>query len=163
LADRAIAELGADAILFGSPAEAATAERICATMRRPAISPAGGHVVNLAGRTAIGDLPALLAACGLFVGNDSGAMHVAAAVGLPVVGLFGPTDPQGTAPVTPQFTLVRERVSCSPCFLVRCPVDHRCMQRIPVERVFAAVAELSRKCGSASRDLGTGHRSSQLA
>ena len=63
-------------------------------------------------------------------------MHVAAAVGLPVIGIFGSTDPEGTAPVTDRFTLVREPVSCSPCFLRKCPVDHRCMTRISVDSVF---------------------------
>jgi heptosyltransferase II len=99
------------------------------------------RALNLAGATHIGDLPALLASCSLFVGNDSGAMHVAGAVGLPVVGIFGPTDPEGTAPVTPSFTLVREPVSCSPCFLRHCPIDHRCMTGVSVERVVAAAQE----------------------
>jgi heptosyltransferase-2 len=65
-------------------------------------------------------------------------MHVAAAVGLPVIGIFGSTDPDGTAPLTEQFKLVREPVSCSPCFLRQCPVDHRCMTRIGVDSVFEA-------------------------
>jgi heptosyltransferase-2 len=129
LADQLISDFGADVILFGAPQEREMAERIAAAMRhRP---------LNLAGATRIGDLPALLASCGLFIGNDSGAMHAAGAVGLPVVGIFGPTDAEGTRPVTPQFTLVREPVSCSPCFLRHCPVDHRCMTRISVEQVFA--------------------------
>jgi heptosyltransferase-2 len=63
-------------------------------------------------------------------------MHVAAAAGLPVIGVFGSTDPEGTAPVTEQFMLIREAVSCSPCFLRACPVDHRCMTRITVDSVF---------------------------
>ena len=90
----------------------------------------------------MGDLAALFSACSLFIGNDSGAMHVAAAVGLPVIGIFGSTDPGAPAPVTPRFTLVREAVSCSPCFLRRCPVDHRCMTRIAVDSVFAAARRL---------------------
>ena len=88
------------------------------------------------------DLAALFASCSVFIGNDSGAMHVAAAAGLPVIGIFGSTDPGGTAPVTEQFTLIREAVSCSPCFLRRCPVDHRCMDRITVNSVFAAAMQL---------------------
>ncbi len=84
-------------------------------------------------------LPALLSACRLFIGNDSGAMHVAGAVGVPVIGIFGPTDPEGTRPMTSQFTLIREPVECSPCFLRKCPIDHRCTRtRISVERVFEA-------------------------
>jgi len=130
LADRLVAEFGADVILFGSPGERDVAERIAAKMQ---------HVpVMLAGKTSIGDLPALFSRCQLFVGNDSGAMHVAAAVGLPVVTIFGPTDPFGTRPATASFALVQEKVSCSPCFLRHCPVDHRCMQRVTVNQVYEA-------------------------
>lgn len=130
LADRLIAEFDADVILFGSPTERAVAERVAAKMQR--------RPIVLAGQTSVGDLPALLAACHLFIGNDSGAMHVAAAVGLPVVAVFGPTDPHGTSPRAPRMTLVREPVSCSPCFLRHCPVDHRCMTRVDVEAVYTA-------------------------
>ncbi len=130
LADRLIADFGADVILFGTAAERVVAGKISAAMRHRALM--------LVGETSIGDLPALLAACHLFIGNDSGAMHVAAAVGLPVVGIFGPSDAAGTAPVTPRFRLVHQPVSCSPCFLRQCPVDHRCMTRIAVDAVYEA-------------------------
>ena len=89
----------------------------------------------MTGRTQIAELPALLSRCGAFLGNDSGAMHVAAAVGLPVVAVFGPTDPWGTAPVTPRSTIVQQKPYCSPCFLRRCPTDHRCMTAITPEMV----------------------------
>jgi heptosyltransferase-2 len=92
----------------------------------------------MVGKTAIADLPALLSQCQMFVGNDSGAMHVAAAVGLPVVAIFGPTDPHGTAPITPRCTVVQEKPYCSPCFLRRCPIDHRCMTSVRPEAVEAA-------------------------
>jgi heptosyltransferase II len=134
LADRLIAACDADVLLFGAPGESDMAARIVRAMGRPA--------VNLVGATNTAELPALLAACDLFIGNDSGAMHVAAAVGLPVVGIFGPTDPEGTRPVTPRFTLVRQPVFCSPCFLRRCPIDHRCMTRISVDEVFGAAGAL---------------------
>lgn len=130
LADRLIAEFDADVIVFGTAAERGVAQRITGRMRR--------RSVTLVGETSIGDLPPLLAQCHLFIGNDSGAMHVAAAVGLPVVGIFGPTDPAGTAPLTPRLTLVRQPVSCSPCFLRHCPVDHRCMTRVEVDSVYEA-------------------------
>jgi heptosyltransferase-2 len=84
------------------------------------------------------ELPALLSRCQLFVGNDSGAMHVAAAVGLKVVAIFGPTDPLGTAPMTPYCAIVQEKPYCSPCFLRRCPTDHRCMTSVTAEAVEAA-------------------------
>ncbi len=131
LADRAAAELDADVVLVGSAADRDTAQRIAAAMRSRAIL--------LAGQTTIGELPGVLRACSAFVGNDSGAMHVAAAVGLPVVGVFGPTDPQATAPLSNRLTVVREAAECSPCLLRVCPVDHRCMTRIAVERVFDAL------------------------
>ena len=130
LADRLISECGADVILFGTPNEKEMAARICSAMKSPPIS--------LVGQTSMRDLAALFSSCSIFIGNDSGAMHVAAASGLPVIGIFGSTDPEGTAPVTSQFTLIREPVSCSPCFLRSCPVDHRCMTRIGVDLVFAA-------------------------
>jgi heptosyltransferase-2 len=131
LANRLHAQRDADVILFGTAGEAAVSIAISAEMRRPPI--------DLTGKTAISDLPALLAQCHLFIGNDSGAMHVAGAVGLPVVAVFGPTDPYGTAPVTPRCTIVQEKPYCSPCFLRRCPTDHRCMTRITADTVDAAV------------------------
>jgi heptosyltransferase-2 len=135
LADRLISECGADVIFFGTPGEKEIAGRILSNMKARSIS--------LVGQTSMRDLAALFACCSAFIGNDSGAMHVAAAAGLPVIGIFGSTDPEGTAPVTEQFTLIREPVSCSPCFLRRCPVDHRCMTRITVDSVFAAAMQLA--------------------
>jgi heptosyltransferase-2 len=131
LADRLIADADADVILFGTDAECEVAGRIVSGMRhRP---------VNLAGQTPIGDLAAFFAACCVFVGNDSGAAHVAGASGVPVVVIFGPTDAEATAPLTPRRSLIREPVSCSPCLLRECPVDHRCMTRVGVDAVYAAV------------------------
>jgi len=130
LADRLISECDADVIFFGTANEREIASRILSMMKsRP---------ISLVGATPMRNLSALFSACSAFIGNDSGAMHVAAAAGLPVIGIFGSTDPEGTAPVTRQFTLIRESVSCSPCFLRRCPVDHRCMTRISVDSVFVA-------------------------
>jgi heptosyltransferase-2 len=142
LADRLISECGADVILFGTSGEREIAQSICSAMK--------GRAISLVGQTTMRDLPALLSACSVFVGNDSGAMHVAAAVGLPVVGIFGPTDSEGTRPVTREFTLIRETVSCSPCFLRRCPVDHRCMTRIEVGSVFSAVLQTRGRAGQPS-------------
>jgi heptosyltransferase-2 len=130
LADRLIAAFDADVILFGAAQENEMAARILSAMRQRAC--------NMVGATKIGELPALLSSCRLFIGNDSGAMHVAGAVGVPVIAIFGPTDPQGTRPITPQLTLLHEPVECSPCFLRKCPIDHRCMTRISVDRVFEA-------------------------
>jgi heptosyltransferase-2 len=130
VANRMHSEADADVILFGTAAEANVSTAISTEMRRPPI--------DLTGKTAIADLPALLSLCHLFIGNDSGAMHVAAAVGLPIVGVFGPTDPNGTAPVTTRGSIVQQKAYCSPCFLRRCPTDHRCMTAITADMVEAA-------------------------
>jgi heptosyltransferase II len=124
------AQFDADVILFGTAGEAGVTAAIASHMKHAPI--------DLAGKTEIVDLPALLSRCDLFIGNDSGAMHVAAAVGLPVVAVFGPTDPDGTAPVTPKCTILQEKPYCSPCFLRRCPTDHRCMTRVSPDAVAAA-------------------------
>jgi heptosyltransferase-2 len=129
LANRLQSQRDADIILFGTAAEAGVSKSISEGMLKPPI--------DLTGKTAIADLPALLSKCHLFVGNDSGAMHVAAGVGLPVVAVIGPTDPNGTAPVTPKCSIVQQKPYCSPCFLPRCPTDHRCMTKITADMVEA--------------------------
>jgi heptosyltransferase-2 len=130
VADRLVDEFNADVVLFGTPSEVEVSREIAARMRH--------QPITLVGQTPIGELPALFSRCQLFIGNDSGAMHVAAAVGVPVVGVFGSTDPHGTAPMTPRRTLVQRKVACSPCFLRECPIDHRCMSRVTVADVHAA-------------------------
>ena len=130
LANQLQSQSEAEVILFGTAAESPVSNAIVAGMSRPPI--------DLTGKTSVADLPALLSHCHIFIGNDSGAMHVAAAVGLPVVAIFGPTDPHGTAPVTPRCAIVQEKPFCSPCFLRRCPIDHRCMTKISAEAVHSA-------------------------
>lgn len=133
VADALIDEFDVDVILFGASSEIDICRQIADRMRhRPVI---------LAGQTSIGELPALFSRCNLFIGNDSGAMHVAAAVGVPVVAVFGSTDPHGTAPVTSLKKLVQHPVACSPCFLRECPIDHRCMTRVAVKDVHGAAAQ----------------------
>ncbi len=131
LAQRLAQEYGAQALIFGSLADAAVANEVEVGT--------GPGAINLVGRTAIGELPALLERCVLFVGNDSGATHVAAAVGIPVVAVFGPTDPGGSHPLTPRLSIVQRKVACSPCFLRHCPIDHRCMKFLETEMVLEAV------------------------
>ena len=137
VADRFVDEFGADVILFGASGEIEVAQRIAAGMRHTPI--------NLVGRTSIGELPSLLSTCQLFIGNDSGAMHVAGAVGVRVVGIFGSSDPGGTSPFASQFRLVRNPVDCSPCFLRKCPIDHRCMTGISVDDVLAPALPWARE------------------
>jgi len=133
VANRFLCERDADIILFGTPGELPVSTAIVAGMTR--------KPVDLTGKTAIADLPALLSQCHLFLGNDSGAMHVAAAVGLPTIAVFGPTDPEGTSPVTTRFSIVQQKPYCSPCFLKRCPTDHRCMKAVTPEMVLSSVQQ----------------------
>lgn len=102
--------------------------------------PGSARVVNLIGRTDLRLLAGVVERCQVFVSNDSGAMHLAAALGVPVVAIFGPTDERVTAPLGNHDILV-EQVFCRPCMLRDCPIDHRCMKRISVDRVFAASAD----------------------
>jgi heptosyltransferase-2 len=130
-------ERGAAVALFGSAAERELCEQVAARIR------AGGRrAANLAGETTLGEFIELAAACTLFLTNDSGAMHVASALGVPTVAVFGPTDPWATGPKGPRVCLVREPLDCSPCKLRVCPIDHRCMRRIPAEAVARAALEL---------------------
>ncbi len=130
LASELRAQSGAEVILLGAPSEGMLSFAIAEA--------AGGAVINLVGQTKMAEIPPLLAACDLYIGNDSGLTHVAGAVGLPIVALYGSTDPDATRPVAARLEIVRHPVSCSPCFLRKCPVDHRCMTRIGVVQVFAA-------------------------
>ena len=97
------------------------------------------RVLDFVGRTDLGSLVGLAAMCRVFVSNDSGAMHVAAALGRPVVAMFGPTDERATRPLGAGEVLTAN-VFCRPCHLRDCPIDHRCMKRISVETVFDAVS-----------------------
>jgi len=98
--------------------------------------------VNLTGKTTLRELCVLLKLCRVLLTNDSGPMHVAAAVGTPVVVLFGSTSPELTGPGLPGDTrhqLLTANAPCSPCFLRTCPIDFRCMTGISVERVVEGV------------------------
>ena len=98
---------------------------------RPAAAP---RVVDLVGRTSLGALVGVTAKAAVFVSNDSGAMHLAAALGRPVVAIFGPTDERATRPIGDHDVLTAD-VFCRPCMLRDCPIDHRCMKRITVDTV----------------------------
>ncbi len=98
------------------------------------------RVLDLVGRTDLGSLVGVASRCRVFVSNDSGAMHVAAALGRPVIAMFGPTDERATRPLGRGAVLTAD-VFCRPCHLRDCPIDHRCMKRIDVETVVAAVAQ----------------------
>ena len=99
---------------------------------------------NLAGKTSLRELMALLKTCRVLLTNDTGPMHVAAALGTPVVVPFGSTSPELTGPGLPgdsRHHLIKSDAPCSPCFLRECPIDFRCMNGLSVERVVTAVIE----------------------
>jgi heptosyltransferase-2 len=146
--DALVESRGAQILLVGSEKERPALERVAAGMRRPA--------VNLAGRTDLSGLVGLLERARLLLGNDSGAMHIAAALGTPVLAIFGPTDAEATGPLGTRTRIVREPVACSPCLLRECPIDHRCMTRVTADRVLRAALDfLEKPRGSRLSALGS--------
>jgi heptosyltransferase-2 len=126
-------------ILFGGKSDTATSAQIESAIRNPQSA-----IINLAGQTSLRELMALLKLCRVLLTNDTGPMHVAAALGTPVVVPFGSTSPELTGPGLPgdpRHRLLKSDAPCSPCFLRECPIDFRCMNGISVERVVAAVLE----------------------
>ncbi|MCL5005378.1 MAG: lipopolysaccharide heptosyltransferase II [Acidobacteria bacterium] len=139
LADRLVGALHADVLIFGSRAEKQLAESIAHMMQHtPTI---------LSGETTLRQLMALLAQCRLIITNDSGPMHLAAALGLPVVAVFGSTNERSTGPVSPRARVVKHPVSCSPCGLRECPIDFRCMKAVSVEEVHRIALGLIKELG----------------
>ncbi|MGO9093908.1 MAG: lipopolysaccharide heptosyltransferase II [Bryobacteraceae bacterium] len=131
------ASLQAGVVLFGSPKEQALCRLLAAQIRKN-----GCRVLNLAGETTLAQFVELAAACRLFLANDSGAMHVASALGVPTLAVFGPTDWIATAPAGPHFRILRQPVDCSPCQFRDCPIDHRCMTGVTAQQVAQAALEL---------------------
>jgi lipopolysaccharide heptosyltransferase II len=124
-------------LVFGSAAERALCGEVAGRLQRLRVD-----ARNLAGETSLREFIELAAACRLFLTNDSGAMHVASALGVPTVAVFGATDDTTTGPTGPLARVVREHAECSPCLLRECPIDHRCMTRVEVARVTAAASLL---------------------
>jgi heptosyltransferase-2 len=133
----ALGEIGASFLLFGGAGE----RELCDVVARQ-IQAAGMSALNLAGETTLREFIDLASACRLFLTNDSGAMHVASAAGVPTVAVFGATDDTTTGPTGPLARVVREHAECSPCLLRECPIDHRCMTRVTAERVAGVALEL---------------------
>ena len=130
---------GLRCVLLGAPHDAPAARGIESWLRTHAPEQAG-CVIDLVGRTTLGALAGVLDRAAACLSNDSGGMHLAAALGRPVVAIFGPTDEHATAPLGKHTVLV-EPVFCRPCQLRDCPIDHRCMKRITVQRVLDAIAD----------------------
>ncbi len=121
-------------LLLGSASERERIAEVAAGL------PAGAF--NLAGRLALRRSIAVLSRCRLFVGNDSGLMHVASALAVPLVAVFGPTEPGRTAPVAGRFRLLHRGADCAPCRRRECPSDHRCMSAVAAAEVLEAAESL---------------------
>jgi len=136
LGRRFIDDTGAGILIFGAAAEQALGDQIAADI--------GPGCTNLCGRTTLRQAMALIQACDLFITNDSGLMHVAAAFDIPQVALIGPTDPVATGPSNSTSMMLRDPDACRlmPCMKPHCPTDHRCMTALTVDRVFNAGTEL---------------------
>lgn len=138
---RAWADRDATVVLVGSAAEREVARQVRIQASR------SHRIKNMAGETTLEQLAALLGAVDLLVANDSGPMHLAAAVGTRVVALFGSTNERETYPLAEAGKLQLVKVpgiACSPCKLRECPIDHRCMTRLEVETVMRACERVIR-------------------
>jgi heptosyltransferase II len=135
--DRLGKDLNAQVVLFGGQADWETAEQV----RKQAHT----DMINLAGLTSLTESIYIISQCRLFLSNDSGLMHVAGALNIPTVAVFGSTNPVTTSPPGEKTILVRKPVSCSPCLKETCPTDFRCMTTITVDDVVAAANTLLKK------------------
>lgn len=145
LADLLIAELGVQVLLTGSAGDGPLVSAIHRQMRRPY------GAANLAGRTTLAELVAVLDQCDLLISGDSGPLHIACALGTPVVGLYGPTDPALSGPVADDAVVLRQEIWCAPCYDASAAADCRfgnpvCMKALTPARVFAAArAQIARR------------------
>jgi heptosyltransferase-2 len=133
-ADLLAARDGFQAVIVGTAADVEAATCVARLMRSP--------VAMLAGSTSISELKGVLACSSLVLSNDTGTAHVSAALGVPTVVVFGPTEHVVTRPLSDVAAVVRHPVECSPCMLRECPIDHRCMTRVEVGDVYAAARAL---------------------
>ncbi|MDT7041812.1 lipopolysaccharide heptosyltransferase II [Candidatus Nitronereus thalassa] len=127
-------ESRAQCIIVGAPGEETLGHEIASFMRTTP--------VVLTGKTSLGALKAVIKQCRVFLTNDTGPMHIANALGVPVVAVFGPTDHKTTAPFVPGYVIVRTPVECSPCLLRECPIDHPCMTGVTVDQVVTATEQV---------------------
>jgi heptosyltransferase II len=128
VADRLLEGLSARAVIFGSHEDRKCADLVEKSARHA--------MINVAGKTNLREAMAIIARCNLFISNDSGLMHVAGALNIPTVAIFGSTNPITTSPVGDNGTVIYKGASCSPCLKETCPTDFRCMDMISVEEVY---------------------------
>lgn len=139
-ADAALAvarELRTRVLVFGTATERDVCEQVAYLIRAE-----GVEARNRAGETSLAQFIDEVARCRAMITNDSGSMHIASAVGVPTVAVFGATNHITTGPTGAHSRVVREPVECSPCLKRECPIDHRCMRRVSADRVAAVALEL---------------------
>ena len=134
LSDSLVSELGAQIVLLGSLQELDVGTKLASLCR--------ASVYDITGKTDLFSAKAILGTVDLFVSNDMGLAHIAAALGTATLTIFGPTNESATAPLGPNARFVREVVECSPCMLRECPIDHRCMRLMSPDRVLRIVVEM---------------------
>jgi heptosyltransferase-2 len=132
LNDKLQNESNVNVVLIGSKEELEVSEEVYANAE---VKP-----ILLTGKTSLAELTAVLSLCDLLVSNDTGPAHIAAALEIKTLVIFGPTNPLTTHPVNAE--IVRREVECSPCMLRDCPIDHRCMTRISADDVFEKTEDL---------------------
>lgn len=103
---------------------------------------ANGHAANMAGETSLKEAVSLIGKCRIFISNDSGLMHVAGALGIPTVAIFGSTNPVATSPLGDKNVIIRKELSCSPCLKEVCATDFKCMDMVTVDDVYKATESL---------------------
>jgi heptosyltransferase II len=134
VADRLSSEFEAQTVLFGSAGDRESTAAVRGNARH--------SLIDIAGMTNLKEAIALIARCSLFISNDSGLMHVAGALGVPTIALFGSTNPATTSPVGERSVVIHHDVDCSPCLKTVCPTDFRCMEMIGVDEVCDAARKL---------------------
>jgi heptosyltransferase-2 len=135
VADRLADDFSAAILLFGSAADRESTARIESYTHHA--------VIDLAGKTDLRKAMALMAKCRVFISNDSGLMHVAAALDVPTIAIFGSTNPVTTGPAGNRNIIVCNDVPCSPCLKTNCPKDFQCMDLISVDDVYEAARRLA--------------------
>ncbi|MCG6534914.1 MAG: glycosyltransferase family 9 protein, partial [Syntrophales bacterium LBB04] len=134
LADRLNKELSAQTILFGSEGDRETTTAVK--------SGTNNNCLDIAGKTDLRTAVSLFARCALFISNDSGLMHVAGAMNIATLGIFGSTNPITTSPIGEKISIMYKGVECSPCLKETCPTDFRCMEMIGIDEVYGAAVRL---------------------
>jgi heptosyltransferase-2 len=130
-------------VIMGSAGDAAIAQEIYEGVEQKLGRSLADRCFNLAGKTTLAEAIDIMAACALAVSNDSGLMHVAAALNLPVVALYGSTSPEFTPPLAPMAKILTTPIECRPCFDRECRFGHkRCMTDIEPARVLTAILDL---------------------